>query len=310
MDTIGLYSRIYGWVESVLNPPSVSESDKIPIGISGEDFAALTESSPFIVIGYTPTALISIGNGGTRLPVQEKSSEGYWETVHSRNELVDFHNVIDGEFSISVDGDAVVDITGIAFDEALSFSKVAQMLQAEITAVVGVGRVIVEFHPNGIASYFVFTSLFKGSGSSIVLSVTGGAGTDILDIIYLNNGVSVVGIDDTDTEQIYLTDYEADVEIRQVYGEGEYLQQLVNSKWLNSTAEYFRANKFSLNDIGPIQGIPYTDGHKTVKESMMACKFSFFGVSKEDIYTIETIAVNGVLMNEDSSRSHIISIGG
>lgn len=309
MDSIGLYDRIYGWVDSVINPPSTLEQDRVAIGISDEDFAALEKDKPFIVIGYTPSALTPIGNGGNRFPIQEKNTNGTWETEDTEGNLEYFHTVTDGEFDISVDGDPAVSLTGLIFDEALSMSKVAKIIQAEINAVVGTGRVVVEYF-RGIKNYFLFTSSLTGTSSSVVLSSTGGVGTDILDVSYLGDGVSTPGVINTDTEQIYLTDYEADVEIRQAYGEGELLQKLVNSKWLNSTIEYFSANQFSLNDFGPIQGIPFRDGQKTVKESMMSCKFSFFGVSREDIYTIDTIGINGTLENVDASETHEISIGG
>jgi hypothetical protein len=43
---------------------------------------------------------------------------------------------------------------------------------------------------------------------------------------------------------------------------------------------------------------------------MMTCKFTFFGISREDVYTIENVVINGSLENEDSSQSREISIGG
>jgi hypothetical protein len=41
MNSTGLYNRIYGWIEMVLNPPTISESNRVSIGISDEDFSAL-----------------------------------------------------------------------------------------------------------------------------------------------------------------------------------------------------------------------------------------------------------------------------
>lgn len=308
MDSTGLYNRIYGWIESVLNPPSVSPANRISIGISDEDFAALEKDVPYIAIGYTPAILTPIGNGGTRLPVQEKNTNGVFETGDTEGNLANFYIVTDGSFDIEVDGETAVVISNLDFTEALSMSKVASILQAEIIAAVGADRVIVDFF-RGDKNYFLFTSLLEGSVSSVVIS-SSGVGTDITGSSYLNEGVSTPGINNTDTEQIYLTDYEGDVEIRQVYGEGELLQKLVNTTWIPSTIAYFKKNNFSLNEMGPIQGLPFRDGHKTIKESMMTCKFSFFGVAREDVAIIENVGINGTMVNEDSSRSHEISIGG
>lgn len=308
MDSTGLYNRIYGWIESVLNPPSVSPANRVSIGISDEDFAALKKDVPYIAIGYTPAILTPIGNGGTRLPIQEKNTNGVFETGDTEGNLANFYIITDGSFDIEVDGEAAVTISNLDFTEALSMSKVASILQAEIIAAVGADRVTVDFF-RGDKNYFLFTSLLEGSVSSVVIS-SSGSGTDITGSSYLNGGVSTPGVDDTDTEQIYLTDYEGDVEIRQVYGEGELLQKLVNTTWLPSVIAYFKKNNFSLNEMGPIQGLPFREGHKTIKESMMTCKFSFFGVAREDVYTIENVGINGTMVNEDSSRSHEISIGG
>lgn len=308
MDSSGLYNRIYGWIDSVINPPSISEENRVPIGISDEDLAALKKDSPFIVIGYIPATLTPRGKGGTRLPVQEKSTNGVFETGDTIDNLSNFHIVIDGVFTIAIDGEAAVEISSLDFTEALSMSEIAQILQAEIGAVVGLNKVVVNFF-RGEKNYFLFSSVLAGSVSSVVITA-GGAGTDITATDYLNGGEATQGIDDTDTEQIYLTDYEGDVEIRQAYGEGELLEKLVNSKWLPSTVSYFKKNNFSLNEIGPIQGVPFREGHKTIRESMMTCKFSFFGVSKEDVSTIENVGINGTMENQDSSTSHEISIGG
>lgn len=308
MDSTGLYNRIYGWIESVLNPPSVAPENKVGIGISDEDLAALKKDIPYIVIGYTPATLTPMGNGGTRLPVQEKNTNGVFETGDTDGNLVNFHTITDGSFDIEVDGEAAVTLSDLDFTEALSMSAIASILQAEIIAAVGIDRVVVDF-VRGVKNYFLFSSLLTGSVSSVVIT-SSGSGTDLTGATYLNGGVSTVGVDNTDTEQIYLTDYEGDVEIRQVYGEGTLLQRLVESTWLPSTIEYFKKNSFSLNEIGPIQGLPFREGHKTIKESMMTCKFSFFGVSVEDVYIIENVGINGILENEASGESHEISIGG
>jgi len=309
MNVSNLYFKIHGWVDSVLNPPSTLEADIIPIIISDGDFIAPSEDSPFIVIGYTPVFLTPIGNGGTRFPVQEKNTPGYFDSNDAFGNLKNFYLVTDGELEISVDGEAVVNIPNMDFTEALSMTSVANILETEINNVLTSKRITVDFIRSDTKNYFSFVSVLKGSTSAVLItaSVTG---TDLLGVKYLNGGASVSGSDDTGTEQIFLTDYEADVEIRQCFGSGELLQKIIDSKWLNTTTLYFDKNKFSLNDIGPIQGIPFRDGHRTFKESMMSCKFSFFGLSKEDIYTIENIKIIGTLGNEDSSKSHIISIGG
>jgi len=309
MDGVSLYNRIYGWIDSVLNPPTISESERVGIGISDEDLAAIKKDVPFIVIGYTPTALTPIGNGGSRLPVQEKSTNGVFESGDTIGNLSNFHTIVDGEFAIAVDGEAPITVSGLDFTEALSMSAIASIFQAEIIAAVGRDKVVVDFF-RGEKNYFLFTSLLTGSSSSVVLTASGGAGTDLLGADYLNGSNDTAGVDDTATEQTYLTDYEGDVEIRQVYGEGELLQKLVDSKWLQTTISYFHKNKFSWNETGPIQGLPFRDGHKTIKESMVTIKFSFYGVSTEDVYTIENIGINGIIENVDGSTSHEISIGG
>lgn len=310
MNTTGLYNRIYGWIESIINPPSVSEENRIPIGISDADFSALAKDLPFIVIGYTPAILTPIGNGGTRLPIEEKNTNGVFDTGDTLNNLQNFHTVDDGELDIAINSDLAITIPGLDFTEALSMTAVAQIFQAEIGAVIGRDKLEVDFYRGAEKNYFQFKSTILGSTSSVVITSSGGVGTDITGSDYLNGGVSIPGVDNTDTEQVFLTDYEGDVEIRQVYGEGEYLQDLVNSSWFPSTVDYFEKNKFSINEMGPIQGIPFRDGSKTIKESMMTIKFSFFGVAKEDITYIENISIAGTITEENSGRSHEINIGG
>ncbi len=263
---------------------------------------------PFIAIGYVPAILTPKGNGGNRLPIQEKSLNGVYETGDTDSNLANFHIVADGAFTIAVDGETAVEITGIDFTEALSMSSIASILQAEIIASIGNNRVIVDFF-RGSKNYFLFSSFLVGTGSSVVISAPS-AGTDLLAADYFNGGVSTVGVEDTNTEQIYLTDYEGDVEIRQVYGEGELLEKLVSSTWLPSVIAYFKKNNFSLNEIGAIQGLPFREGHKTIKESMMTCKFSFMGVAREDVQYVTNIGIGGTMENIDSSETHEISIGG
>lgn len=319
MNSITLQAKLQGWVNSVINPPSVAEEDMIPVVISEEDIAVPNRDTPFIVIGYTPAALTPIGNGGSRLDVQEKSTNGVFEsgdtvdTDTGISNIRNFHSVSDGSLTIAVDGDSpATQVTGLDFTDALSMSEVARILQTEINIALGENRVEVGF-VYGVSvespSYFKFSSVLTGSDSAVIVT-TGLTGTDIFGALYLNGGTSTPGEDDTGTEQIFLTDYEADIEIRQCYGEGELLQQLVNSKWLPSTISYFDKNKFSLNEMGPIQGIPFKDGKRTIKESIITCKFSFYGVAKEDVFTIETVGISGVAENQDSSKSHEISIGG
>lgn len=308
MNTNGLYNRIYGWIESIINPPSVSEADIVGIGITDEDLSALERDKPFIVIGYTPATLRRIGSGGNRLPIQEKNTAGFFETGDTVNNLRNFHTIIDGSFMIEIDGEAGINITGLDFTEALSMSAIAEIMQAAIKATAGVDRVTVCFE-RGDKNYFRFNSTKIGTGSSVVISASG-LGTDITLEDYLNGGESTEGTVNTDTEQIYLTDYEGDVEIRQVYGEGTLLQDLVDSLWLNTTINYFKKNNFSINEVGPIQSLPFRDGHRTIKESMITIKFSFFGVSREDVGYIENVGISGTVVEENSGRSHEISIGG
>ena len=55
-----------------------------------------------------------MGNGGTRLPVQEKNTNGVFETGDVINNLANFHLISDGSFNIEVDGEAAVTIPNFA----------------------------------------------------------------------------------------------------------------------------------------------------------------------------------------------------
>ena len=302
---------IYGWIDSVLNIPGAST--KIPIIISDDDNAIPEYDSPFMVIGYTPTSQDRQGNGSTVLPPSQKTTNGYFSTGDTYGNIANFHGVSDGAFSISVDGEAAVEITGLDFTEALSMTTIAQIFQAEINKKLGSQRITVEFY-RGDLNYFCFVSntlpsVSEGITSSVNITAPS-SGTDLIGELYLNGGTSTAGVENTNYERKALTEYYATIEIRQVFGNGEYLEKLINTLWNESVILYFTKNKLSIIDLGPIQGVPFKEGNRTITESIMNGIFYFYGVSTEDVGIIENVGINGVLENIDSSESHEISIGG
>jgi hypothetical protein len=100
----------------------------------------------------------------------------------------DFIAVTDGEFNVTIDGDAQ-DITALTFAAATDFEDVAGIIQTGIQAIGTGGYTAATCVYDAVADNFIITSGTTGDTSTIssgLTPVTAGAGTDISSASFLN----------------------------------------------------------------------------------------------------------------------------
>lgn len=89
--------------------------------------------------------------------------------------IATFNAIIDGSFTVSVDGAAAVDVTGLDFSAAANLNAVAAIIDAALA-----GASVVW---NANYQRFEFTSATTGILSSVSFLTTAGAGTDISNLL-------------------------------------------------------------------------------------------------------------------------------
>ena len=101
--------------------------------------------------------------------------------------IADFNAVADGEFSVTIDGDAQ-DITGLDFTLAADFDDVASIIELAIQAIGTGGFTAATFVYDSENNRFVLTSGTTGDSSTVsgLSPVSGGLGTDISGASYLD----------------------------------------------------------------------------------------------------------------------------
>ena len=119
-----------------------------------------------------------------------KSTRGYFTTGDVLDNFLDLIAVDDGEFTISKDGGAEVNITAIDLTSATIFSEIATLIQTKIS-LAGVSGVTVTYDTT--IDNFIFESSTSGATSSIEITAYAGVGTDLTGTSYLNGGTSTIG---------------------------------------------------------------------------------------------------------------------
>lgn len=134
------------------------------------------------------------------------ASAGYFTSGDASANLANFITpVIDGELDIDLDGAGDISVTGIDFTGDTTLADVAATLQAAIRAADPSLSLVTAVYA---APNFVFTSDSTGATSSVVISSTGGIGTNLFGASYLNSGVATQG-KDSQTQDVSLTEVAA-----------------------------------------------------------------------------------------------------
>jgi hypothetical protein len=150
---------------------AVSKDGGVPINVTGIDFSTTAATS------------------------------GYFTSGDASGNLANFIvPITDGELDIDLDGAGDISVTGIDFTGDLDLDDVASTLQSAIQGadVSLTGVTVVYSAPN-----FVITSDSTGTSSSIVISATGGVGTDLTGSSYLNGGTSTPGTGGETVDESY-----------------------------------------------------------------------------------------------------------
>lgn len=138
------------------------------------------------------------------------ASAGFFTSGDASSNLAAFIvPVIDGEFDIDLDGAGDITVNSIDFTGDTTLEEVAATMQVSIRAAdVSLNAVVVTY----VTPNFVFTSDSTGVLSSVDLSVTAGAGTDLLAAGYINSGTATQG-EAAQTQDTSLTEVAATLQV-------------------------------------------------------------------------------------------------
>jgi hypothetical protein len=103
-------------------------------------------------------------------------------------------------------------------------------------------------------------------------------------------------------------DFDKTIEIREVHGEGDLLQMLIDTRESQEIRDFFRENYISYRTDGPIQPIPNITDNEYTFESIVEIKLGFATGTKYKVGFFEDVSISGTVNRPGKQESKSINI--